>query len=57
MSYILVIWTIVAGAGTQFSEHYERGWRPIGDFYSQSSCEAAAAQLSLERSKFRCLKK
>jgi hypothetical protein len=57
MTYILVIWTLVGYAGTQYSTHEKYDWRPVGDFYSLASCDAAGVQLSPERKFFRCLKK
>lgn len=56
MSYILVIWTIVATAGTAGYE--KRDWRPIGDFQHLAGCERAAAELGItDKKSFRCLKK
>lgn len=58
MSYILVIWTVVGFAGTQFSTHEKMGWRPIGEFQHQAGCEKAAAELGITDPKsFRCLNK
>lgn len=61
-AFILVIWSVVGYAGTQFSTHTKMDWRPIGQFESTSTaqalklCEEAASQLSLEKEKFRCIR-
>jgi hypothetical protein len=58
MNTILVIWTIVGYAGTQFSTHEKYDWRPIGEFSSPTACVKAAADLGIVNPKqFRCLKK
>ncbi len=51
MTYILVIWTVVAAA-YQHSDSY--AWRPIGEFKTQAACERAGELVSYDR-KFRCL--
>jgi hypothetical protein len=58
MSYILVIWTLVGYAGTQYSTWEKKDWRPIGEFSSPTACAKAAADLGITDTKtFRCLKK
>jgi hypothetical protein len=54
---ILVIWTVVGSAGTQYSVHREKDWRPIGEFQTVASCEEAARVLVIKPEHFRCLKK
>ena len=57
MATILVIWTLVGYAGTQFSTWEKYDWRPIGDFESRKACERAAADLGLKAERFRCISK
>jgi hypothetical protein len=57
MTHILVIWTIVGFAGTQFTTHKEHDWRPIGEFKSEQSCQAAGLVMSIKPANFRCLPK
>jgi hypothetical protein len=58
MNTILVIWTIVGYAGTQFSTWEKKDWRPIGEFSSPTACAKAAANLGIVNpAEFRCLKK
>lgn len=47
MTYILVFWTIVGGAGTSTSTWYERDWRPIGEFKSAAACQHASVALGI----------
>lgn len=54
---ILVFWTLVGFAGTQFSTHEKFDWRPIGEFDSQKACMKAAADLGLDSKRYRCLNK
>lgn len=54
MTYILVIWTIIAT--TQGSQYYD--YRPVGDFSSEQRCTIAGEQISASRNRlFVCLKK
>ena len=57
MEYILVFWTVVGYAGTQFSVHQVHDWRPIGEFKTVETCVAAAHKLNIPTNKFRCVKK
>jgi hypothetical protein len=67
MTYILVIWTIVAGGvRLNYSGGLEaqRDWRPIGEFYNspssgknaQQMCEDAARQLAINPDKYSCVR-
>lgn len=66
MIYILVIWTVVAGAGTNTSTHYKYDWRPLGEFHMEEGrmnkktalemCEAGARELGLKRENYRCVR-
>ncbi len=64
MIYILMIWTAVAGAGTNTSTHYKYDWRPIGEFHTTVSprmeakdrCERAAQELGLKSENYRCVR-
>lgn len=54
MTYILVIWTIVAAANNGW--HYD--YRPIGEFTSEATCKVAGEQLKITPDRpYRCLKK
>lgn len=55
MKTILVIWTIVGYAGTQFVTYKEFDWRPIGEFQSIEHCKQAATELGVQPAKFRCI--
>lgn len=57
MTYILVIWTMVANPG----QHYD--WRPIGEFHTglnsepaKQMCENAARELNIKPQNFRCVR-
>jgi hypothetical protein len=67
MTYILVIWTVVAIQGTGTGNYIiqkEHDWRPIGEFYNspdagktaQQMCEEAARQLAISVDKYRCVR-
>lgn len=53
MSYILVIWTVVACCG--MAEKPNADWRPIGAFRSERLCHEAAQRLAISESRYRCL--
>lgn len=61
-AFLLVIWSVVGYAGTQFSTHTKMDWRPIGQFEAPNTgealarCESAAKNMSIEPDKFRCLR-
>ena len=64
MTYILVIWTIVAAGGPAI-HHRLYDWRPIGEFHqdnwerkytAKEMCEAAAQQLNLKPETYRCVR-
>lgn len=57
MNTILVIWTLIGLAGTQYSTYDRFGWRPIGDFASRTACTKAGYDLGLKPNEFRCLDK
>lgn len=55
MSYILVIWTIIAvGQHGAYGPRPYDGWRTVGEFSSQTTCETAGVALNAN---YRCLKK
>lgn len=66
MIYILMIWTAVAGAGTNTSTHYKYDWRPLGEFHMEEDrmnkmsaremCERAARELVLKPDAYRCVR-
>lgn len=68
MTYILMIWTVVAMHGTGSSNmytKYERDWRPLGEFHqdnwerkydAKEACERAARELALKSEQYRCVR-
>ena len=66
MTYILMIWTVVAMAGDRFHQAKAHDWRPIGEFHmeegrmgkktAQEMCEDAARQLGLKMENYRCVR-
>lgn len=61
MTYILVIWTVVACSHS----HCKHDWRPVGEFHqevlerkisAQEMCEIAARQLSIKTNEYRCVR-
>lgn len=65
MTYILMLWTVVAMAGDRHYQDKARDWRPIGEFHdsnyppqlAKEKCEAAARQLGLTSDqKYRCVR-
>lgn len=64
MSYILMIWTVVACGQNHLG--CQRDWRPIGEFHSSHTqtgvtdalqrCQEAARQLSINAENFRCVR-
>lgn len=60
MSYILMVWTVIAMAGDRHgvsARAYD--WRPLGEFHSATSkelCEDAARQLGLKAENYRCVR-
>lgn len=61
MTYILMIWTVVAMAGDRHYQNKAMDWRPLGEFQSTSHtskelCEDAARQLGLKSENYRCVR-
>ena len=62
MTYILMIWTVVAMAGDRFHQGKAYDWRPMGEFHDFSAgtgrekCEEAARQLGLKHENYRCVR-
>ena len=60
MTYILMVWTVVAMGGS--AGWKANDWRPIGEFQSSPTsnglelCEQAARQLGLKTDKYRCVR-
>jgi hypothetical protein len=52
MTYILVIWTVVAGP---YMTQPVWDWRPIGEFKSEAACHEAVILLALKPNRHRCL--
>jgi len=50
--YALIIWTVVAA--TPYSDRYD--WRPIASFTGEAMCQRAAAQLSIPKERYQCIK-
>lgn len=62
MTYILMIWTVVAMAGDRHYQAKSYDWRPIGEYHSsfavegRERCEDAARQLGLKTENYRCVR-
>lgn len=62
MSYILMVWTVVAMAGDRHVQQKAYGWQPTGEFQSSpvsnglELCEAVGRQLGLKTENFRCVR-
>ena len=65
MSYILMIWTVVAMGGDRHYQAKAYDWRPIGEFHmidqgrtkkALEMCEDAAQQLGLKNHAYRCVR-
>jgi len=66
MTYILMIWTVVAMAGDRHAQEKAYEWRPIGEFHMEEGrmnkktalemCEEAARQLGLKSDRYRCVR-
>ena len=68
MSYILMIWTVVAMGGDRHYQAKAYDWRPVGEFQkemgmsgpvgktAQEMCEDAARQLGLKSENYRCVR-
>ena len=64
MTYILVIWTVVAMAGDRHQQYKAMDWRPLGEFYNsvdigknaRQMCEDSAQQLGLKSDAYRCVR-
>lgn len=63
MTYILMIWTVVAMAGDRHQQAKAHDWRPIGEFHQSENklnalekCESAGRQLGLKTENFRCVR-
>jgi len=66
MTYILMIWTVVAMAGDRHYQAKAMDWRPIGEFHleegrmnkktAQEMCDEAARQLGLKIENYRCVR-
>lgn len=64
MTYILMIWTVVAMAGDRHQQSKAYDWRQLAEFQdsnippqlAQEKCEAAARQLGLKMENYRCVR-
>jgi hypothetical protein len=62
MTYILMIWTVVAMSVDRHVQEKAYEWRPIGEFHDfsagtgQAKCEEAARQLGLKHDRYRCVR-
>jgi len=69
MSYILMIWTVVAMGGDRHYQAKAYDWRPVGEFQketgmsgpqlgktAQEMCEDSARQLGLKSENYRCVR-
>lgn len=66
MTYILMIWTVVAMAGDRHQQAKSYDWRPLGEFHledgrmnkttAKEMCEQAAQELGLKKDAYRCVR-
>jgi hypothetical protein len=66
MTYILMLWTVVAMGGDRHYHAKAADWRPLGEFHmeegrmgkktAQEMCEDAARQLNLKTDSYRCVR-
>ena len=66
MTYILMIWTVVAMGGDRHYQARAHDWRPLGEFHledgrmnkttAKEMCEAAARELGLKTDVYRCVR-
>jgi hypothetical protein len=65
MTYILMIWTVVAMAGDRHYQAKAYDWRPIGEYHldnwerkhsAKEMCERAAKELGLKTDAYRCVR-
>lgn len=65
MTYILMIWTVVAMGGDRHYQDKAHDWRPLGEFHmvdqgrtkkALEMCEDAARQLGLKTENYRCIR-
>ena len=65
MTYILMIWTVVAMGGDRHYQPKAMDWRPLGEFQmdtwerkynAKEMCERAAKELGLKSENYRCVR-
>ncbi len=56
MSYVLILWTVVAIADDRHYIQTSRDWRSVAEFETASLCEAAAQSLNVS-DRYRCVRK
>ena len=65
MTYILMIWTVVAMGGDRYFQAKAYDYRPLGEFHqdqwerkhsAKEMCEAAARELGLKTENYRCVR-
>lgn len=66
MTYILMIWTVVAMAGDRHYQAKSYDWRPLGEFHledgrmnkttAKEMCEQAGRDLGLKSENYRCVR-
>lgn len=65
MTYILMIWTVVAMGGDRHYQPKAMDWRPLGEFHQEirerkynakEMCEQAARELGLKTENYRCVR-
>ena len=65
MTYILMIWTVVALGGDRHYQDKAHDWRPLGEFQmdtwerkynAREMCERAAKELGLKAENYRCVR-
>ncbi len=66
MTYILMVWTVVAMTGDRHYQAKSYDWRPLGEFHmeegrmnkksAQEMCQEAARELGLKPENSRCVR-
>jgi hypothetical protein len=66
MTYILMIWTVVAMAGDRHYQAKAYDWRPVGEYHLEEGrmnkktafemCNEAARELGLKTDAYRCVR-
>ena len=55
MNFALIIYTVVAMAGSSANPATARDWRYLTTFYSAEQCQAAAKSMGITPERYRCV--